>query len=148
MMNSVVRENRQSEWWIVFFGNNLKPIYFYSTYFFCSGPVSGTLHIQQIVVPGQVMTGSNVVLRCLFTDTDSSSTLPTSNHREALTDYDHIAGGPLYSLKVSVNPSVKSCSRILKIVYFWSGTKDRTNSTGTFQGRIHQQKFFIGLSLT
>ncbi|XP_032784367.2 uncharacterized protein LOC116922062 isoform X1 [Daphnia magna] len=66
---------------------------------FMAGPVSGTLHIQQIVVPVQVMTGSNVVLRCLFTDTDSSSTLPTSNHREALTDYDHIAGGPLYSLK-------------------------------------------------
>lgn len=52
------------------------------------------------------MTGSNVVLRCLFTDSDSSSTVTASNHKEAVSDYDPVAEGPLYSLKVSITNSL------------------------------------------
>lgn len=56
--------------------------------------------IQQILVPVQVMSGSNVVLRCLFAEIGSNSTLISGNHKHSITEYDPVAAGPLYSLKV------------------------------------------------
>ena len=67
--------------------------------------VSGTLMIQQILVPVQVMSGSNVVLRCLFAEIGSNSTLISGNHKHNLPEYDSsviAAAGPLYSLKVGL----------------------------------------------
>ncbi|XP_046457205.1 uncharacterized protein LOC124204205 [Daphnia pulex] len=61
--------------------------------------VSGTLMIQQILVPVQVMSGSNVVLRCLFAEIGSNSTPISGNHKHGITEYDPAAAGPLYSLK-------------------------------------------------
>lgn len=57
--------------------------------------------IQQILVPVQVMSGSNVVLRCLFAEIGSNSTPISGNHKHGIiTEYDPAAAGPLYSLKV------------------------------------------------
>ena len=42
---------------------------FFLFVFLCAALVTdGTLQIQQVIVPTQVMSGSNVVLRCLYKD--------------------------------------------------------------------------------
>lgn len=73
----------------------------------------GTLQIQQVIVPTQVMSGSNVVLRCLYKDIpddDTSSfsssspsvvgetTMSPATHAAATT-LSSLATSPLYSLK-------------------------------------------------
>ena len=59
--------------------------------------LDATLQIQQVIVPTQVMTGSNVVLRCIYKDipdevtsTISTTMMPTPSS---------VATSPLYSLK-------------------------------------------------
>mgnify|MGYP003348988538 CR=1 FL=1 len=60
--------------------------------------IDATLQIQYVIVPTQVMTGSNVVLRCIYKDipddvtstTVSTTLIPTTSSP---------ATSPLYSLK-------------------------------------------------
>jgi hypothetical protein len=120
-------------------------------------PVSGTLMIQQILVPVQVMSGSNVVLRCLFAEIGSNSTPISGNHKHGIiTEYDPAAAGPLYSLKVRFISSIEisfasfpySNYFTLLYIYNTSGIKVRTSFTGIFPERTHRQKSSIGHSLT
>lgn len=107
--------------------------------------------IQQILVPVQVMSGSNVVLRCLFAEIGSNSTPISGNHKHCITEYDPVAAGPLYSLKVRfISCTLESFVGVTFAFCFiyTSGIKVRTSFTGTFRERAHRQKSSIGHSLT
>ena len=79
---------------------------FFLFVFLCAALVTdGTLQIQQVIVPTQVMSGSNVVLRCLYKDIpDDDDTSAPSSASVGITMSpvaipSSLATSPLYSLK-------------------------------------------------